>query len=339
MNVLVTGGGGFLGSHIVRQLLRRDHHVRVLCRHHYPICDEPGVEWRAGDVACLSDVERAAAEQDAIIHTAARAGIWGPRRIYHRVNVLGTRHALAAAQRRGIPLVYTSSPSVVFDGRPHHHADESLPYPRRYLCAYAATKAQAERAVLQAAREHTVRAVAIRPHLIWGPGDTQLAPRLIDRARAGRLVQVGDGTNQVSVTYVENAAHLHVLAVEKLAQDASCSGRAYFVNDPQPVRLWDWVNTLLTMAGLPPVRRRISARAAYVLGHLCELAYRLSGRSSEPPMTRFLALQLSQTHTYSIERARRDFDYDPPVAVAEGLQRIAPELKALGRAPAGANPG
>lgn len=329
MRVLVTGGGGFLGRHICDQLLARGDQVRILARNDYPELRSAGVECVQGDLRDPRRVLEACGDQMAVIHTAAVPGIWGAWKHYYEINTAGTSNVIDACLRLGIPkLVYTSSPSVVFDGRPHVDADESLPYPSEesYLCSYPRSKMLAERAVL-GANCRQLATVALRPHLIWGPRDNHLLPRLIARARSGRLRRVGDGRNEVSMSYVENAAAAHLNALDRLKPDASCAGKAYFINEPEPVELWPWIDELLELAGLPRLNRSISARTATRLGAVCETVYRILKLPGEPPMTRFVAAQLSQSHSYSISRARSDLGYDPQISVAEGMRRIEPELK------------
>lgn len=333
MAVLVTGGGGFLGRHLVEQLLQRGESVRILSRHAYPDLARCGVECLQGDLRDPQAVSRACAGADCVYHVAALAGIWGDPQVYHQINTLGTEHVLAACRQHRVPrLVFTSSPSVVFDGNDHRQADERLPYPRRYLCDYPHTKAIAEQRVL-AANSAELATVALRPHLIWGPRDGHLIPRLIRRARAGRLVRVGAGRNLISVTYVENAAAAHWQAADQLRPGAPHAGRPYFINDPDPVPLWGWVDTLLNEAGLPPVRRQIPRSLAWAAGGVCEGLWRLLRRQHEPPLTRFLALQLGGDHWYSIAAAQRDFGFTPLVDPAEGLRRYRPELQQLGATP------
>jgi nucleoside-diphosphate-sugar epimerase len=327
---LVTGGGGFLGLYIVEQLVARGDKVRVLCRGPYPRLNELGVECVTGDVRDASAVTRACAGVDVVFHVAAVSGIWGSWEHYHETNTVGTENVIAACRKGNVPrLVYTSSPSVIYDGRDHRNADESLPYPGHYLCHYPHSKALAERAVLAANGVGGLVTTALRPHLIWGPRDNHLIPRLIARARTGKLRQVGWGDNLISMSYVENAAHAHLLAADRLALGSPVAGQAYFINEPEPVNLWDWINRLLGLAGLPPVARSISPRAAYAAGALLEKVYGLLHLAAEPPMTRFLAQQLSGTHSYDISKAARDFGYQPIVSVAEGLRRLEPELKRL----------
>jgi nucleoside-diphosphate-sugar epimerase len=224
-------------------------------------------------------------------------------------------------------LVYTSSPSVIYDGLDHRRADESLPYPAKYLCHYPHSKALAEQAVLAANGAGGLATTALRPHLIWGPRDNHLIPRLIARAKAGKLRRVGPGDNLISMSYVENAAHAHILAAMRLAAGSPVAGKAYFINEPEPVNLWQWIDGLLSLAGLPPVEKSISRRAAYAAGAMLETAYRALRLAGEPPMTRFLAQQLGGTHYYDIGKAARDFDYKPIVSVAEGLERLQRDMK------------
>jgi 2-alkyl-3-oxoalkanoate reductase len=212
MKCVVTGGGGFLGLYIVEQLCGRGDDVRAFCRSAYPRLDELGVETVRGDVRDAEAVRAACRDAEVVFHTAAVPGVWGPWETYYGINTVGTRNVIAACKAAGVPaLVYTSSPSVIFDGEPHENVDESYPYPDEssYLCHYPHSKALAERDVL-AANGDGLATVALRPHLIWGPRDNHLVPRLIGRARSGRLRRVGDGSNLISMTYVENAAAAHV---------------------------------------------------------------------------------------------------------------------------------
>jgi nucleoside-diphosphate-sugar epimerase len=330
MHSLVTGGGGFLGLYVVEQLVARGDRVRVLCRGDYPRLHELGVEIVRGDVRDATAVRTACEAIDTVFHVAAVAGIWGPWQHFYEINTVGTRNVLAGCHAGGVrKLVYTSSPSVVYDGRDHFGADESLPYPSSFLCHYPRSKAIAEQEVLAANGRDGLATVALRPHLIWGPRDNHLIPRLIERAKSGRLRRIGPGDNLISMVYVENAAAAHLQAEAKLTLGSPVAGQAYFINEPQPVNLWAWINELVARAGLPPVTKSASLRSAYAAGAVLESLWWLLRLSGEPSMTRFLAQQLGGSHHYSIARAERDFGYRPIVSVEEGMRRLEPELKRL----------
>ena len=323
MKVLVTGGNGFLGRAIVAELKRRGHQVSSASRRPSAELAQLGVRTLTCDLRNREHVERAVDGQDAVVHAAAKTGLHGVRADFVRTNVEGTRFVLETSRTCGVKkLVYTSSPSVVFDGRDHKRADESLPYPRRYLAAYPATKAMAEREVL-AANGPRIATLALRPHLVLGPGDPNLMPRLVARARAGKLAIVGDGRNEVSFTWLENAAAAHADAVERLEPGAKAAGRAYFVAQKEPVALWTWLAQLFERAGIPPPRRRVSRALAYGGGALCELVWGLTRRTVEPPMTRFLALQLATSHSYDVGALERDLGYAERVTTAEATEKLA----------------
>lgn len=289
-----------------------------------------GIETQQGDLQDASAVQRACMGVDAVFHVAAVPGVWGSWQTYHGINTLGTLNVISGCRKAGVQrLIYTSSPSVVFDGTDHINANESLPYPTKWLCHYPHSKALAEQAVLAANAANELRTVSLHPHLIWGPRDNHLIPRLIQKARSGRLRQVGSGENVVSISYVENAAAVHLQAEESLRNSTSAAGRAYFINEPESVNLWNWINLVLQRAGLPPVTRHISASTAWNVGAVLETAWRIFGRKHEPPMTRFVAAQLSGSHSYSTSAAQRDLGYKPLVTVEEGLRRMQPDLDKL----------
>lgn len=321
--VLVTGGTGFLGRWIVRQLRARGQDVVVLARSPAADLSAAGVAVLPGDLLDKSSVVAACRGCDVVIHTAARAGIWGKPADYFAVNVQGTEHVLAGCRAQGVrKLVFTSSPSVTFEGVDQSNIAENAPYARRWLCAYPQTKAQAEQLVLAAHGRQGLATCALRPHLIWGPGDRHLIPRLIERARRGQLRRIGDGRNRIDTIYVENAAAAHLQAADALSLQPGPGGRAYFLSQGEPVRCWDWIDEVLQLAGLSPVRRAIPYRAAYGAGAVLEAVWRLLRIESEPRMTRFLAAQLARSHYFDLSAAERDFGYAPQISLADGMRRL-----------------
>lgn len=270
----------------------------------------------------LDTLVRAADGCEAVFHVAAKAGVWGDWETYYRPNVLGTRNVLEACRQTGVPyLVHTSTPSVVFTGEAFEGANESLPYGRNWLCPYPETKAMAEREVLGANSPGKMATCALRPHLIWGPGDPHIVPRILQRAKAGRLRIVGDGTNRVDITHVRNAAHAHLLALDAL-KAGRAGGKAYFISQGEPVVLWDWINTLLRGVGIPEITRKISLERAYRLGGVLEKTWSWLRLPGEPPMTRFVAVELAKSHWYDISAAKCDLGYAPLVGTEEGLEEI-----------------
>ncbi|HET6604508.1 MAG TPA: NAD-dependent epimerase/dehydratase family protein [Xanthomonadaceae bacterium] len=338
MRILVTGGGGFLGQAICTQLRGRGLEVVSLSRGLYPPLAALGVRQVQGDLASFDAVLEAARGCQAVFHVGAKAGAWGGFDEYFDANVAGTAHVLAACRIHEITrLVYTSTPSVTHRRtQPVAGGNErDTPYGSGFLAWYPATKRIAEENVL-AANDAGLATVALRPRLIWGPGDNQLLPRLVSRARAGRLRLVGDGLNRIDTTYIDNAVHAHLLAFDALQPGANCAGKAYFISNGEPRTVAEVVNALLRAAGAPTIDKTLPFRAAYWLGAALEVAWSLLPLGGEPPMTRFLAEQLSTTHFYDISAARRDFGYQPQVAFIEGLQRLGAALRA--QAPASAQP-
>lgn len=330
MKALVTGGGGFLGLYIVEQLLARGDEVRVFCRGEYDSLKKLNVGCVRGDIRSADAVSRACEGVDTVFHVAAVPGVWGPWEMYHSINTIGTENVVAACAQHGVGrLVYTSSPSVIYDGHEHLDANESLPYPDDYLCHYPHSKAIAERAVIEANGKQGLSTCSLRPHLIWGPRDNHLIPRLIQRAKSGRLRRVGDGENLISMSFVENAAKAHLQAADALTPDSPVAGECYFINEPEPVKLWQWIDEILALGGLPPITKSISAKTAHRIGATLESVYGLLRLKSEPPMTRFIAQQLSSSHYYDVSKAKRDFGYDPQITFGEGMERLKPLVQQL----------
>jgi 2-alkyl-3-oxoalkanoate reductase len=325
--VLVTGGGGFLGGAIVRRLLERGNRVRSLSRQTYPALAAAGVEQIQGGLEDAAAVGRAVQGCDLVFHVAAKAGVWGEYTEYHRVNVEGTENVIDACLRHGVRrLVYTSSPSVVFHGTDMEGVDETVPYPDHYEAHYPKTKAMAERMVVAASSE-ALATVSLRPHLIWGPGDNHLVPRIIARGRAGQIRRIGIRENRVDSIYIDNAAEAHLLAADKLQPGGPVAGRVYFISQGQPVSVWELINRILACADVPPVTRSISPGMAYAAGWVCEAIHTVLGIRKEPRMTRFVARELSTAHWFDISAAKRDFGYRPTVSIDEGLKRLADHLK------------
>lgn len=330
MKVVVTGGGGFVGRHIVERLVRRGDEVIAISRHNHPEVEALGATSVAMDIRQRQQLVELFRGVEEVHHTAALAGIWGGWQDYHSINVIGTENVIFSCLEQGVQrLIFTSSPSVVFAGEDQKGVDESTPYPSHWLSHYSRSKMMSEMVVLEAngrdGGQGILYTTALRPHLIWGPGDRHLVPRLIDRARRGKLVQVGNGTNRVDVVHVCNVAEAHLGIAAQMGSTGRCNGKAYFISQGEPVLLWGFINSILNRAGLPPIKRTISFGAAYNIGAAMEWLYRLTNRRSEPRMTRFLAYQLATNHYYDISRAKQDFGYRPLVSTEQGLATLFDE--------------
>ena len=334
---LVTGGTGFLGRRLVERLLAAGRQVTVLGRTAAPELECRGVRFVRASLDDATAVTAACAGIETVFHTAAKVGVWGRHEDFFRTNVLGTRALLAGCRAHGVArIVYTSTPSVVYNGRDLAGADESLPLTTHCPSPYPLTKAIAEQDVLDA-NSAALRTIALRPHLIWGVGDPHLIPRVLARARAGRLRIVGTGRNRVDMVHVENAVDAHLLAEQALAICHSlddkgpgrrrADGRAFYVTNGEPVVLWDWINDLLRALGEPVVKKHLSLGAATALGRGCEVLWSVLPVRGEPPMTRFIAAELAKDHWFDLTAARRDLGYEPRVTMAAGTAELVAHLK------------
>ncbi len=335
--VLVTGGTGFLGRRLVERLLAAGRRVTVLGRTPSPDLEHQGVRFVRAALDDTAAVRAACAGVETVFHVAAKVGVWGRYDDFFRANVIGTRALLDGCRDHGIArMIYTSTPSVVYNGRDLAGVDESLPLTTACPSPYPLTKAIAEREVL-AANSAALRTVALRPHLIWGVGDPHLVPRVLARARAGRLRIVGAGRNRVDMVHIDNAVDAHLLAEQALTvchrlddQPGGvrrADGRAFFITNGEPVVLWDWINDLLRALGEPPVTKSISLRAAQAAGFMLETLWGWLPLPGEPPMTRFVAAELAKEHWFDLTAARRDLGYTPRVSMAQGTADLVAALK------------
>ncbi|MDO4549811.1 MAG: NAD-dependent epimerase/dehydratase family protein [Planctomycetia bacterium] len=324
---LVTGPGGFLGRYITEQLLSRGQKVRGFSRGDYPYLQAMGVEMVRGDISDAQKLEEACRGVDTIYHVAGLCGIGEPWERFYRTNTYGTHCLLEAARKAGVKkFIYTSSSSVSFDGYDQKNVTVEPVYPTRWLCHYSHSKALAEQEVLQMNGKDGLLTCSLRPHLVWGPRDNSLIPRLISRAAAGSLKRVGSGKNLVDMIYVENAAAAHLQAADALAVNSPVAGNVYFLSHGQPVNCWEWIDELLEIYQLPPVKHQISYAAAWSAGWFFEKIWKIFSWETDPPMTRFLAGQLAKDHYYDISPAKRDFGFSPTITKEQGMEALKKEF-------------
>jgi nucleoside-diphosphate-sugar epimerase len=323
--VFITGASGFIGGKIAERLLREGRKVRVLARRPLPVLEKLGAVIIPGDLENPAALRLGCEGVATVFHVAGRVGVWGPADDFIRINVEGTRNLIAACRAAGVRrLVYTSSPSVVYHGKNLAGVDESAPLCTAAPCAYPTSKAAAERLVT-AANSPELTTVSLRPHLVWGPGDKNVVPRVLALAKKGRLKIIGSGRNKVDVTHITNVVEAHLLA-EK-AEAAIAGGKAYFITNGEPVVLWDWINQLLRGSGSPEITKHISLGAAYAAGSVLEALWRVLPLKGEPPMTRFVAKEMATDHWFDISAARRDLGYSPKVTMVAGTAELIEHLK------------
>ena len=360
MKALVTGGGGFLGLRLVQRLLDDGIEPISFSRGSHPELAKLGVEERRGNLDSFDDVDAAVEGCDAVFHVAAFPSVVMDPTPYYRTNLLGTRNVVAACLKNRVrKLVYTSTQCVANTVESQEGIDESTPYAPRFLCWYQMTKAVSEQIVRAAnyapwtddydfggldfspanfrrlnpkvniattprdsTREDALMTVALRPHLIWGPGDRHLVTRLLERSLFRRLVRVGDGKNMIATIYVDNCADAHKLALDALVPGSSVPGSVYYIAQEKPTNCWRWIDELLALAHEPPVQSSVSFESAWRRGAILEKIYSIFRLKGEPIMTRFLATQLAKSYWFDTTRAKNELGFVPKISTEEGMLRL-----------------
>ena len=317
----MTGTGSLLLGGLASELLRRGDEVVCLQRRPAAFMGHQNAHEVLADICNSDAVALAAKGCDAIIHGAARVGVVGSQKEFYDTNVLGTENILRAAEQQSISrLVFVSTPSVAHTGASLVGAPAGRAEIGRSRSYYAESKAIAERTVLNA-RNSQLAVVAIRPHLVWGPGDTQLVGRIVERAKSGRLAVVGTGNALVDSTYIDNAISAHIAALDALHVGSSCDGNAYVVSNGEPRTVNELMRSMCESAGVPFEPRHLSLTLGIRLGSLVERLWPLM-QSSEPPITRFIAEQLGTAHWFDQRVVHNDLKWAPSVTLDEGFKQL-----------------
>ncbi len=324
-NILVTGGGGFLGYAIIKKLVKANKTVTNFSRNHYPKLKNLNVREIKGDITDYNSILHAVSNMDTVFHVAAKPGVWGSYNSYYRTNTLGTKNVISACLKNSVSkLIYTSSPSVIFNGKDMEGVNESAAYPLKFHSHYSKTKSLAEKLVIKASCD-ALKTISLRPHLIWGPKDNHLIPRIIQRA--DKLIKIGKKDKLVDTIYIDNAAQAHILASKKLDENQALSGKTYFISQDQPIYMWEMINNILKAGRLKPVTKTIPYPAAWFAGAIFELIYKIFKIQKEPQITRFVAKELATAHWFDISAAKKDLGYTPEISTKQGLLILEEWLK------------
>ncbi len=328
MKVLVTGGNGFLGFHIVKLLLKEGHEVTSLSRSYSSKLDELGIPWIKGDIQNLDDLNKAFRGQEAIFHVASKVSMWGKWSDFYNINVLGTENVIKACELNNIKkIIYTSTPSVVFGSENLENVDESISYPKSSLGLYGKSKRIAEEKILAYNGHRGAMTICLRPHLILGSDDPNIIPRILEKSSKNKLAVVGNGKNLVDFIHVQNAAYAHLLALKSLTQNSPTLGQVYFLGQEKPVYLWNFINKILGRYKFPPIQKKVPFFMAYVLGYFCEFFFTLFKiYDREPPMTRFIALQFAKSHYFNHKKSLKDLGNYIQLNIEESLEEIRPTI-------------
>lgn len=325
--VCIVGAAGFVGKAIALKLVNEGFKVRAVVRRPSDELVRAGLDLHILDISKdKSALTEAFSDSRAVFHVAAKVDMWGPYHEFYNANVLGTRNVIAACKEAGVSrLIYTSSPSVVADGNNLRNIDESYPIPERHLASYPATKAMAETEVLLS-NCAALKTISLRPHLIFGPGDKHFIPTIVKRAKEGRLMIVGSGDNQVDVCFIEDCVQAHLCAYEALSSDTKADGKAYFISQGEPIKLWNFIDGVLKAHSLPPLKKRISKSVAMKVAGFFEIISKISPVEIKPLFTRFLVSEMSTDHYFNISAARNLLGYNPKYSVAQALEKSFPSV-------------
>lgn len=324
MKFLVTGATGFVGSAIAKALIVRGDSVVGIARREakfsFPYIRKDLSELTPEDLAPFLPI-------DGVFHTAAKVGMWGPWSDFQKTNVDSTQRLVAIAQALKIPrFVYTSSPSVIANGKDLKNVDERQPYPEKFHANYPRSKSLAEKIVLRA-NSNDFKTLSLRPHLIFGPGDSNLIPTILKKALDGRLKIIGQGKNLCDFSFIEDCVNAHLLAMNALSDNSNAAGRAYFISQGDPYPLWDFINQILIANNVAPITKRVSASIALPLASLIEKVSLVLNK--EPPLTRFLVEEMSTDHYFDISAAKKELKYTPRYSVSDGIKATFSNNEAL----------
>ncbi len=320
--ILVTGGSGFVGQALAIALSQAGHQVIALSRKPNPELQKLGIQIISCDLAKKDEIDSISLTGvETIFHTAAYVKMWGKYNNFYQTNFLGTKYLLEKAKAQHVKkFIYTSSPSVIADGKDLKGINEAYSYPKKYKAYYPQTKSLAEKFVL-ANNSKDFKTLALRPHLIWGPGDTNLIPTILAKAKSGKLKIIGDGQNKVDICYIEDCISAHLCAYSALDANPKAAGKAYFISQGEPVILWDWINQVLELNGLPKITRKIPFKFAYSLATVLELLARLIPSAPEPILTRFLVSEMATDHYFDLARAKEFLGFQPKYSVQAGMEK------------------
>ena len=322
IKVLVTGGGGFVGMALIRRLVKSDYFVSTFSRSIYNEHKKLGVKIFQGNISSLPEIENACAGIDVVFHVAAKVGVWGAYKDFYDINIIGTENVIKACKKNGVKkLIFTSSASVIFDGSNLEGVNELVGYPKTPVSNYTSTKAQAEQLVLNA-NSNSLKTISLRPHLVWGPGDTQLIPKILIRAKSGRLKQVGEKNYLIDTTFINNLIDAQILAMGKMDINPDLCGRAFFITNGKPIPVWEFLNSIIKSAGLPEVKKSIPKFVALMVAWILEKAHLIFRIKKEPFITRFVIHELCTHHWFDISAAEKLLDYSPKIDFETGIQKL-----------------
>ncbi len=316
---LVTGVSGFVGKALAKELHKRGYEVVGLARREVQDLKDLGIKVLIADISFEQNLKQEYFQGiKTVFHVAAKVDMWGDWKDFYQTNVVGTQNLIFLSKTNGVKnFIFTSSPSVVADGTNLKGVDESKPYPEKFLSFYPQTKVISEKFVLSSHSED-FRTIALRPHLIFGPGDTGLTLIVVEKAKKGQLVIVGKGENKVDFTFIDDCVDAHILAAQGIDKDFNVGGKPYFITQGEPYLLWEWVNKVLACNNMPPLKKKVSLKFAFFMASLMEFFSRITGK--EPRLTRFLVEEMATDHYFSIESARKNLGYNPKISIDEAIK-------------------
>ncbi len=315
---------------LIKRLISEGHKVTSFSRREYPLHWALGISSIQADIRDQEALDKACKGKDLVFHLAARLGIWGDYDEFHSVNVTGTFNLIKACRKQKVGrIIFTSSSSVVFNGTDLEGIDESYPYPEHYRSHYASTKALAERLIIEANSEE-LKTISLRPHLVWGPYDAHLIPGILKRLGSGRMRRIGDQEHFIDTTYIDNMVDALILAADALKSNPEAAGKALFITNGEPARVWDFINSIIQMAGYPPVQKKVPEKLALIGAGISEWFHRFFKIKSEPFMTRYAIREMITNHWFDISAAREIIGYEPGVSYAEGFKHLKDYL-AIGK--------